>query len=776
VTDGTRQKVKRKGALGSVVEELVVGRAFGRHDGVVGGGVLEYTSEREDNYIAELVAVVDALHALADGQRVIVEVDATSPVHSWMRFRGSSGRGKQAKLAESLLDALDAEVERHEVVVFLWTRSHTGESCNEWADILADRACKQGVAVLPARRESRHASMVFPQHRYSAMAWAMVRMTWVVRDRYRATSVRTAYHDEEVHYAVPKLEEALERVRLSILSQRCHMADAGHYWGARKRRAISELAWCPHGCSAVATWAHFQFVCPAYVQLRAGWCKRMRSFRTLAGELDGGFAHMWRRAKCGVPEEVAWIDEVTRDQVAKSAPTKDERAAVGGVVTVAKDHKGKGGRELQVAFRHMVAAGLEIQRLSLRAMEPLLLEVRRVEGNRALLDRCIGQWADRVRQAGAGMLARKGAVRHAMRSAAAQACAEYGRTVASSRTSGAVHEARRVLRAIFEEQDAWRVDRAPTCAEWRVAAAWWLWRARVAEESFRVRAEGEEVRGIWRAFGLAQRRRAVTREEAAAAAQRCMRKWYLAGGWRRAAEQHGQRQEQRKRHVLALQRVAMKRFRETGTLTGEPQREQKCWAHEIAPRKRQRFTCAGWRGRLAGRKRGREEEQGRKGFGRGEWWVVEDVVDVRRVGRKTEWLVRWAGKDEKGEKMWTDDWRNRSTVTFDAQCWRIAKQLELFVYPKQRQFIRQPLLRRRGVLADQRARRDGLKLTRRGWVEQPLDMCTDVVDSEAEGVVRDTGVGGYRRERIVGGKWSRAARRTWRAGISDSDETEEDTA
>jgi hypothetical protein len=211
-----------------------------------------------------------------------------------------------------------------------------------------------------------------------------------------------------------------------------------------------------------------------------------------------------------------------------------------------------------------------------------------------------------------------------------------------------------------------------------------------------------------------------------AAAQRCMRKWQLAGGWRRAAEQNGQRQEQRKRRVLALQRVAMKRFRETGTLTGKPQREQTCWEHEIAPRKKRRLTRAGWRGRLAGRKRGREEEQGQRGFGRGEWWVVEDIRDVRRVGKKTEWLVRWAGRNEKGERLWADDWRNRSTATFDAQCWRIAKQLELFVYPKQRQFIRKPRLRKRGAMADQRARRDGLTLTRRGWVEQMLDMGADV--------------------------------------------------
>jgi hypothetical protein len=55
-------------------------------------------------------------------------------------------------------------------------------------------------------------------------------------------------------------------------------------------------------------------------------------------------------------------------------------------------------------------------------------------------------------------------------------------------------------------------------------------------------------------------------------------------------------------------------------------------------------------------------------------------------------------------------------------------------------------------------------------------MDDDVVDSEADGVVQDLGVGGYRRERIVGGKWSRAARRTWRAGVSDSEESEEDMA
>jgi hypothetical protein len=187
-----------------------------------------------------------------------------------------------------------------------------------------------------------------------------------------------------------------------------------------------------------------------------------------------------------------------------------------------------------------------------------------------------------------------------------------------------------------------------------------------------------------------------------------------------------------------------------------------------------RRTHSGWQRRLGKRKAERDREEGRRGFGRlGQWWVVEDILDVRRVGRRTEWLVRWAGVNVDGSRMWPDEWRNRSTAAFDTRCWRIAKQLELFVYPKQRRFIRRQDMLARGRLTDQRAQREGLLRTRRGWIDVAPQMDEELEDQEAEGVVHDIGVGGYRRERIVGGKWRRAARRTWLRAEEDTEEEDE---
>jgi hypothetical protein len=131
---------------------------------------------------------------------------------------------------------------------------------------------------------------------------------------------------------------------------------------------------------------------------------------------------------------------------------------------------------------------------------------------------------------------------------------------------------------------------------------------------------------------------------------------------------------------------------------------------------------------------------------------------VRRTRRKTEWLVRWTGQNEAGEALYPHDWCGRTA--FNGALRKEAHAMERFVFPK-RQCLQGPAsIRKRGRLSDIRAQREGWKQVRRGWAVPPVELESDLEDAEA-GTAMDIGTGGYRRSRVVGGKWRRAARKTW---------------
>jgi ribonuclease HI len=85
---------------------------------------------------ALLLAITDA----AEGGRVLVVLDASSPVRAWLRFRGSHNRHKLDYYAARLLDSLDQALQKIAVVVFFWQTSHVGSPTNEWADLSATAA------------------------------------------------------------------------------------------------------------------------------------------------------------------------------------------------------------------------------------------------------------------------------------------------------------------------------------------------------------------------------------------------------------------------------------------------------------------------------------------------------------------------------------------------------------------------------------------------------------------------------------------------------------
>ena len=121
-----------------------------RRDGFVHGGRLD-EPEGADNYIDELAAQIDMALAEDRGARVIVTFDAVSPLKAARRFRRACNRQKQGYYVGSWLSALLRLLDRCEVVVFLWQKSHVGSPPNEWVDRLADIAAESD-AVLPVPR------------------------------------------------------------------------------------------------------------------------------------------------------------------------------------------------------------------------------------------------------------------------------------------------------------------------------------------------------------------------------------------------------------------------------------------------------------------------------------------------------------------------------------------------------------------------------------------------------------------------------------------------
>ena len=105
----------------------------------------------ENNYKAEMAAVIDAMEAEDAGGRLVFVIDATSPIRALLKYRKVHHRRRVDYYAEEELDTLMQLMERHEVVVFIWQTSHVGSPPNEWADVLADEAATGWVRSISGR-------------------------------------------------------------------------------------------------------------------------------------------------------------------------------------------------------------------------------------------------------------------------------------------------------------------------------------------------------------------------------------------------------------------------------------------------------------------------------------------------------------------------------------------------------------------------------------------------------------------------------------------------
>lgn len=134
-----------------------IGWAWANHDGThASGGAPSGT-----NQIAELTAVLEAIHAHPGDEPLRIEADSqyaikcsSEWVHGWKRkgWRTASG-GPVQNLA--LIQAIDRAIaERPGPVAFAWVRGHRGDRFNEQADELAGAAAREARDGRPSSAQS----------------------------------------------------------------------------------------------------------------------------------------------------------------------------------------------------------------------------------------------------------------------------------------------------------------------------------------------------------------------------------------------------------------------------------------------------------------------------------------------------------------------------------------------------------------------------------------------------------------------------------------------
>ena len=199
----------------------------------------------EDNYIAELAAQLDALtDALSRGteERVIVVFDATSPVRAMLRFGRLSARARGDRLAAELLEHFERLRRRVSALVLIWQTSHVGEPVNEWADMMCDKFGVDDDYPGP-RGKISFASIIFPDHRGPAQAYAMRGMSRVVAQRLRSRVQDTILRDPDEHVKLLGITSEAQQICDEIAARRCQYVDQP-YAEPRARR-VRRLSGAP---------------------------------------------------------------------------------------------------------------------------------------------------------------------------------------------------------------------------------------------------------------------------------------------------------------------------------------------------------------------------------------------------------------------------------------------------------------------------------------------------------------------------------------------------
>ena len=149
-TDGGRQRNNK--------DMMVAAAAAFRCDGKVVGGALDPHKLAPSSYEAELQALIDLLKSWPDDARVLVAIDARSPVQALVKFRFSHVNKRAEYFCDDMLDDLLIQIERMDTIIFYWLRGHSGAAPNEAADWHATELLGASVGAPIVRGPPRHAS------------------------------------------------------------------------------------------------------------------------------------------------------------------------------------------------------------------------------------------------------------------------------------------------------------------------------------------------------------------------------------------------------------------------------------------------------------------------------------------------------------------------------------------------------------------------------------------------------------------------------------------
>jgi hypothetical protein len=267
-------------------KESVTARAYGRHDGEVGGGPLDEsggtTAERKaHSYNGELAAQLDTWREVPPGSRVVVIFDALSPVLAMKKFRRLHARGRQGYYAAAWVEAFATLLQRQCVIVFIWQRSHVGAPINEYADLLAEKAAHWPWVDVP-KVPCKFSTLRLLRPERSVRQWGARMADVAVVSRLKETSTHTQFW-ESGDFGLAPMPRLLEPLAQAVLAGRCQSCDVGRWMGEDARRRARELG-CPHGCQvqgrpAEYTWVHVQFEC-RHTKMRAArrtWEEALRA-------------------------------------------------------------------------------------------------------------------------------------------------------------------------------------------------------------------------------------------------------------------------------------------------------------------------------------------------------------------------------------------------------------------------------------------------------------------------------------------------------------------
>ena len=245
-TDGGRQIDERGRAVASA--------AAVRDDGTVVGGALDANGWARSSYECELQALIDVVRSWPSGARVLLAIDARSPVQAAIKFRLSHVNKRSEYYCDDMLDELLRDIERMDTIVFYWLKGHSGAAPNEAADLQATKFLEEEPLDVGRRPARRHASLTFAFDR-RPFAWAAERIARHVQEVLRRKSHRSIWRRAgcwELRWG--RGEAARKRVLHAAQTRRLLVGDETYFEGERADRAREVKCKCDGGCCNVTHW------------------------------------------------------------------------------------------------------------------------------------------------------------------------------------------------------------------------------------------------------------------------------------------------------------------------------------------------------------------------------------------------------------------------------------------------------------------------------------------------------------------------------------------